>query len=653
MSSAVSNTDAAYRYKSLDPVKNEIRVLRVSSGEQFTELRCDLEHISLDDAADYQALSYAWHDPSLFPEERRQQKELLRIGDQYLKIGSNLLSFLNTARITNSVAKYLWVDAICINHNDVKEKNAQILRMKEIYSSARQVIVWLGPQNGDSDKALELLTFVSKNCPVGHEAEWFRVLLRSPPATLQWNALTRLFWRVWWSRIWIVQEVVLAKDVVVFCGTASLSWTDLDYGIANIAEALDDTWKTTQVFGGLSIVRDRVKAIARLTLLRRRRDDFSTLRIIDSVGGNECANQRDKIYGLLGMIKDANEIVPTPDYTRSPENVYRNFFVSLAQKTGNLDFLSLVHNRIDDANSTLPTWCPDLRARDYRIPARLNTSLLFPADNGPKFRACGTKSSAVRSSRDKSALSVLGICVDHIDGVFPGGFDNSLILKYTIQARSTANAYATSEEAFQALWQTFVGGLNLASLTKDHAPPDDFQELFVESCCAAEEEHLKLCTEGKETLFDVSQPLKLPVFLDSDLVRPFNTWYKYNRTAMFAGQSVKSWVQANIALPSAVAVVTPVKEFPSFSAFKQSWSNAASARRIVTTEKGYIGMVPELCRRGDLICVLFGCSVPVVLRPKDGHYLFIGESYVHGLMDGEAVEDFKKGVYKVEEFELR
>ena len=641
-----------YSYKPLDPAKNEIRLLRISSGQQFNELRCTIEHVSLDESPSYEALSYAWHDPSVFQDNRRLQNELLRIDDNsYIKIGTNLLSFLNTARATRKDLSLLWIDAICIDQANTKERSAQVLRMKQIYLTAKRVLVWLGPHHGDSDKAIEFLSFVSRNCPMGHEAEWFQVLLRSPMVIQQWNALTRMLWRVWWTRIWVVQEIVLAKELEIMCGNEILSWTDLDYAMSNISEALDATWKNVQVFGGLTIVRDRVKAITRLVGLRKRKDELNVLTILDTAGGNESTDQRDKIFGLLGIIEAAESIMPLPDYARSPENVYRSFFVCLAQKSGNLDFLSLVSNRIDDSiHSTLPTWCPDLRARDYRSVPRLSTSLLLAADERPQFSACGTKTSAAKSSRDKTVFTPLGICVDVVDGVFPGGFDNSLILKYTVQAKSSASAYKGPQKTFEALWHTFVGGINLGTTTKDHNPPRDFQELFVESCCAAEEEHLKLCTENKETLFDIAQPLKFPVFLDDDVVRPFNTWYKYNRSAMFAGQEVKNWVMNNVALPSAVAVVTPVKELPSFGAFKQSWSNAAAARRIVTTEKGYIGMVPELARRGDLICVLFGCRMPVVLRPLDEGFLFIGDSYVHGLMSGEAIDDFKKGLYRVQEF---
>jgi len=73
---------------------------------------------------------------------------------------------------------------------------------------------------------------------------------------------------------------------------------------------------------------------------------------------------------------------------------------------------------------------------------------------------------------------------------------------------------------------------------------------------------------------------------------------------------------------------------------------------MVTTEKGYVGNALELTRRGDIVCILFGCKMPVILRPKGRHFIFIGECYIHGLMFGEAIDGLRDGKFFVEEFDL-
>jgi hypothetical protein len=77
-------------------------------------------------------------------------------------------------------------------------------------------------------------------------------------------------------------------------------------------------------------------------------------------------------------------------------------------------------------------------------------------------------------------------------------------------------------------------------------------------------------------------------------------------------------------------------------------------RSIAVTNRGYIGAMPEQIQTGDLVCVLFGCSVPVVIRKKaDGKsYSFIGECYLHGFMDAEAIAYQVKGEVKEHSFVL-
>jgi hypothetical protein len=66
-----------------------------------------------------------------------------------------------------------------------------------------------------------------------------------------------------------------------------------------------------------------------------------------------------------------------------------------------------------------------------------------------------------------------------------------------------------------------------------------------------------------------------------------------------------------------------------------------TARKVCVTSNGYIGGVVHGCVIGDKICIFLGASVPFVLRERDdGGFTFVGEAYVHGLMDGEALKEF-------------
>ena len=84
-------------------------------------------------------------------------------------------------------------------------------------------------------------------------------------------------------------------------------------------------------------------------------------------------------------------------------------------------------------------------------------------------------------------------------------------------------------------------------------------------------------------------------------------------------------------------------------------------RRFAVSSKGYFGWVPESMfhgddkqtRVGDLYCIIFGCSMPIVLRECGGYYQVIGEGYLQGFMEGKAVELLESGEYEAKEFIIR
>jgi hypothetical protein len=76
-------------------------------------------------------------------------------------------------------------------------------------------------------------------------------------------------------------------------------------------------------------------------------------------------------------------------------------------------------------------------------------------------------------------------------------------------------------------------------------------------------------------------------------------------------------------------------------------------RRFFITLHGRLGIGPKWTKQGDMVCVLFGGGVPYILCPKGRHYTFIGESYVYGLMEGQAIDAWRKDKLKDEIFRLQ
>lgn len=649
----------SFEYQPLDVSKNEIRVLRILPGTDTDTLQCLLEHISLDDPADFEALSYAWHDPTLFPEDQKNRKHVLMLNGKCLEIGNNLALFIKSGRSKQAHTRRIWIDAVCINQKNVYERNEQVLRMREIYQKAKQVVIWLGPASNHSEVAVKFLKWVFDQCPRGREAQWFKKFIQENTLVTEWKAMASFLGRAWWNRIWIVQEVVLAKEALILCGTVSMTWTQLEYSLHYTSNALDDIKDQLQEPGDYALIRDRVRKIGRLTAIRRRKDNLNVVDVFDNIGGNDCTDKRDKIYGLLGIIPDADLIVPEPNYALDVDEVHRRAFGLLAVETRNLDFLSLITNRPKNIRSggfpPFPSWCPDMTSSYFRNIHRLNTSLILPAHSEPQFCASGTRPAIARLSTNANIIRLSGIRVDVVDGVFPGESGFRYNLELTRQALSGRSVYESEDQTYEALWRSFVAGLNIYTATEGtYAAPAQFGELFARQCCVAERQHQKLIEEGTEVPFDITNPSSITsVFTPEDPAWPFNTWYKYNRDALFAGRSVRAWAERyNPGNIEVEGQEVPLDQMPMWKDFSGSWGPANFGRRMVTTEKGYIGMALELSRRGDLVCVLFGCRMPVVLRPEGDYFRFMGECYIHGLMFGEGIEDFQRGEYDLEKFEL-
>jgi hypothetical protein len=131
----------------------EIRLFSIQRARENSILRCNMFHVPLTEGLKFHALSYVWGDP--------EHKRMIKVNDKPLVVNQNLYDFLDQAWKTEDLfrheypatlgeegtiaeALHWWIDAICINQGDIDEKNEQVPRMGQLYSSASQVWVWLG-----------------------------------------------------------------------------------------------------------------------------------------------------------------------------------------------------------------------------------------------------------------------------------------------------------------------------------------------------------------------------------------------------------------------------------------------------------------------------------------------------------------------------
>ncbi|ORX95536.1 heterokaryon incompatibility protein-domain-containing protein [Clohesyomyces aquaticus] len=194
---------------------------------------------------------------------------------------------------------YLWIDGICIDQSNIAERNHQVRQMSEIYKTAVEVIIWLGVPEDES-----LVSF-------------FRLLKSDPERAWQeWNGdWFGLPGNVYWERLWIVQEVLLARHLTVMSGPHLLPWKRLDEFYEDVISSDGDSHPSGDYLG---------LSFAALVSYRRDRPVVGNLSLrgaIVNFCSNHCFEPRDKIFGLLGIVHPEDRI--TVDYGMTRLQVFR------------------------------------------------------------------------------------------------------------------------------------------------------------------------------------------------------------------------------------------------------------------------------------------------------------------------------------------
>ena len=292
---------SAFQHSPLDLAAKQFRVVEVRKARSSSGLLSLLiSHRSLDDTV-YIALSYTWG-----PAEPNHPVE---INGQLFLIRQNLMDFLIHADVTDEI---LWIDALCIDQCNDAERNHQVRLMGNIYSSAKQVLVWLG--HGDRDIAQVLRITASRHaatsrkpngCHVGYE---FEMAFESQYAAIERPA--RPFWKVYqdlcslpyWGRVWIIQEFVLNRSVIMLYGNVRCCWPCHKAALGNLERACDFYETSGYGVSDLRIHRYHWYGNHRVSTTTRTRK-FSTENIFQSSRLSVCGDFHDVVYGVLGLMK--------------------------------------------------------------------------------------------------------------------------------------------------------------------------------------------------------------------------------------------------------------------------------------------------------------------------------------------------------------
>jgi len=322
--------DVRFTHEPLDRTRQQIRLISILP-EHSGEIKCRLKNAFLDDdtAPDYRALSYMWGPPE--PLKR------ISINGRSLEVRQNLYAFFEAFRARlfkfksngafEDETQWLWVDQVCINQAVVDERNHQVKMMSDIYRQATYVYVWLGPSNANIEAAMRWLKSglrhyyeVRTAHPSARKRKRHGVAKAkqesnssekdcTQPTSSPIHALECFFENPYWKRLWVVQEIMLARYIRIICGETLLSWEELRRFCLSSMPQLAPQLQH-------SVPRQMTWLVDHA--LSAKTYTFTNLLITFS--SSQCHNPIDKVYGLQGLL--ATDARIRIDYAKENEEVF-------------------------------------------------------------------------------------------------------------------------------------------------------------------------------------------------------------------------------------------------------------------------------------------------------------------------------------------
>jgi hypothetical protein len=347
------NEEIRFQHEPLHSRRREIRLLSVLPGEDCDVITCEIRTVDFVENPVYTALSYTWNNSN-------DDFAFIMCTGKPMQIGKNLWLFLHEFRRRMCASgACLWVDAICIDQLNIQERNHQVAQMRDIYSKAASVIVWLGESSNDDALAFGM---------VGGERRLVFTKgqdLRLHRSKRQWNALAVVLNKPYWTRVWITQEFLLACTLEVWCGSYGAPWKSFEH-ICQSLEGL--VRKRTLHHSSKVVLQTRGCILGKQRLEWRHKQakqhEFSGLslrQLIKVHATSESSDTRDKVYSLLGLAYDAaiSNFPVIADYSKSNVEVLINVIrnqcqgSSSAQKKASQAFVNLMKGILNVSHAEL------------------------------------------------------------------------------------------------------------------------------------------------------------------------------------------------------------------------------------------------------------------------------------------------------------
>ncbi|KAK1957497.1 HET-domain-containing protein [Colletotrichum sublineola] len=646
-----------FPYSSLDPAQREIRLIRFADlcnqNRQTETIRLELQHASLNSDISYAALSYVWGDPS--------NEATVHINGEPMHVTRNLYDALQQLG-QNGVTSWLWIDAICISQSDLEEKRCQVDIMGDVFGSADLVYMWLGPGCEGSNIVMDIISRFgarlhaagaleppSDRCRATKARQYVALRLHSDSTHLQdvseldlavydlicnfssrslamIDGLCNVLQRDYWHRVWIIQEVVLARRLCVMIGTRKVLLEEFDATLEALwwCRGLNrpDDPVGRSLFTDLSGTSYPPQAI-KARSYHQAGSEFRLEELLWEYGAAPdrphytATDPRDIIFGLLGLLANENRHGLRADYEMSFVDIFTKFTRSLIENSSENAYFRLDCVNPGDPNGQLPTWVPDWRdIGKYGVET-------WPIHYDHLYRASGGQPEQTKAQHsvvqdNLNCLRQSGCLVDEIIEVMPP--------PQWFQVSRTDPSFLENPDKWFSSIVAFMG------LGKDSGPVEDYIWRTV-GCHKYVDRYMRTwipekgvgaefrMTEGLAWLcrrimrLETVDPTKLTEEQDRLIRTALERW---NREPILKGTLVDE----------------QVKRFA--WELRDSLSRSKRNRTLFKTTKGMLGLGHVGVEAGDIVTLIWGVPSPIILRPRnEGTYYFRGDAYVDGIMYGE------------------
>lgn len=360
-------------YRPLDQISDEIRVITFiyehhHANEGFVShdniIRCQLRHLSIKgmegkgatdssplnwsssagvttlpslqfNGLEYAALSYTWG--------TSEHTAMIELNGAQVSVTANLEAALRVLRDKPAMRQgcALWVDALCIDQSNLLERNQEVRRMRVIYKSAMSIVLWVCNEETDGAKALRLIALLSAALASGYDTRLAHTLNSEdcviPPGS--WAALETFMSRLYWTRVWILQEIALGnRSTPVMCGSYVVTWGEMYDALYHFTSRHIDvvfsrvaTECSASGVVPMGLKRNFIIQLERQQRVQSGQAPSNLLSILDV--GRKCmvSDPKDRIYGMLALLPTELAARIIPDYSKDVGSIYASFAKSMIE----------------------------------------------------------------------------------------------------------------------------------------------------------------------------------------------------------------------------------------------------------------------------------------------------------------------------------